>query len=263
MAPILAFDMKTIPDIAGIRLLHHFPKTVNDHDVYAWAMQQRRAQVDQENMPPHLHKVIAISCCLRWGNDRVHVDTIGDAHDDEEIIIAKFFDLLERYTPQLVSWSGFDTMMPILHYRALINGISAARYWDNGTGEFTDSADFTHNQYTHHLHERHCDLKAALSLQQIHATVPLTQLAKLCGFPGQSDSNPQQIWAQYQDGDIQSIRNMCETDAANTYLMFLRFELMRGFLDADSYQNEIKRFHDYLLQLDTMHWQSFCQAWQV
>lgn len=263
MAPILAFDIKTIPDIAGIRLLHHFPSTVNDQDVYAWAMQQCRAKTAQETMPPHLHKVVAISCCLRWGSDRVHVDTIGDAHDDEEAIIAKFFDLLERYTPQLVSWGGFDTTMPILHYRALINGISAARYWDNGTGEFADSADFTHKQYTHPLHERHCDLKNALSLQQSHATVPLTDLAKLCGFPGQSKQDAQHIWALHQAGDIKGIRNLCETDAANIYLMFLRFELMRGFLDADSYQSEIKRFHDYLSQQSTLHWQAFCQAWSV
>ena len=44
MTPILAFDIETVPDVAGIRLLHDLPKSVSDADVVAFAQQKRRAQ---------------------------------------------------------------------------------------------------------------------------------------------------------------------------------------------------------------------------
>ncbi len=262
MSPILAFDIETIPDIQGIRILNHFDNSISDHDVAEWAMQQRRAQTGRDFMQHHLHKVIAISCCLRWGNDKIHVDTIGSLEDDEETIIAKFFDLIERYTPQLVSWNGGGFDLPVLHYRALINGISATRYWDNGDGEFADSRDFKWNNYTNRYHQRHCDLMDILSMFQARAAVPLDDMAKLCGFPGKLGMDGSQVWSAFQQGNLKDIRDYCETDAANTYLMFLRFELMRGSLDADAYQTEIKRAHEYLSNQSALHWQEFCKEWQ-
>ena len=72
---------------------------------------------------------------MRWGQDKIRVSTIGDPEDSEEVMIPKFFEVIENYTPQLVSWNG-GVSLPVLHYRALIHGISAARYWDMGDGDF-------------------------------------------------------------------------------------------------------------------------------
>ena len=46
--PILAFDIETIPDVNGIRLLHDLPHTVPDHDVVTFAQQKRRAQTGSD-----------------------------------------------------------------------------------------------------------------------------------------------------------------------------------------------------------------------
>ena len=73
---------------------------------------------------------------MRWGQDKIRVSTIGDPEDSEEVMIAKFSRFIENYTPQLVSWNGGVSTCPYLHYRALIHGISAARYWDMGDGDF-------------------------------------------------------------------------------------------------------------------------------
>ena len=41
--PVLAFDIETIPDIAGLRLLHGLPDTdVSDADVAEYAFQRQR-----------------------------------------------------------------------------------------------------------------------------------------------------------------------------------------------------------------------------
>ena len=262
MNTILAFDIETIPDITGLRTLYELPKEISDADVIEFALQRRRAQAGTDFMPLHLHQVVAISCVLRWGGDKVHVSTIGSVDDDEESMIVKFFELIERYTPQLISWNGGGFDLPVLHYRAMIYGITAARYWEMGDGDYNDSRDFKWNNYISRYHSRHLDLMDLLALYQPRANVPLDDLAKLCGFPGKLGMDGSKVWQAFHQGKLNEIRHYCETDAANTYLMFLRFELMRGNLNADEYQLEIKRIKQYLQEQPQTHWQEFCTAWR-
>ena len=262
MTPILAFDIETIPDATGIRALNGLGAEVNDDDVVAFAQQQRRAQTGGSDfMQLHLQQVVAISCCMRWGADKIHIGSIGDTQDSEETLIAKFFELIETHTPQLVSWNGGGFDLPVLHYRGLIHGIAAPRYWDMGEGDFADSREFKWNNYISRYHARHCDLMDLLALYQPRASVPLDDMAKLCGFPGKLGMDGSKVWQAYRHGDLAEIRHYCETDAANTYLMYLRFDLMRGFLDGDGYEQEIRRLKHYLQQQTQPHWQEFMAAW--
>ena len=262
MTPILAFDIETIPDAHAIRTLHDFPNDISDADVVEYALQKRRAQNGSDFLPLHLHLVVAISCCLRWSEDKVHVSTIGKIEDDEATVLRKFYDLLERYTPQLVSWNGGGFDLPVLHYRSLIHGISAARYWDMGDGDFGDSRDFKWNNYLSRYHMRHCDLMDVLAMYNGRANAPLDQMAKLCGFPGKMGMDGSKVWDAFQQGRLQEIRDYCETDAANTYLMFMRFQLLRGVYNPQEYQAEIDRLYHHLNAQPQEHWQQFCQMWQ-
>ena len=262
MTPILAIDIETIPDAHAIRTLHDFPNDISDADVVEYALQKRRAQNGSDFLPLHLHRVVAISCCLRWSEDKVHVSTIGKIEDDEATVLRKFYDLLERYTPQLVSWNGGGFDLPVLHYRSLIHGISAARYWDMGDGDFGDSRDFKWNNYLSRYHMRHCDLMDVLAMYNGRANAPLDQMAKLCGFPGKMGMDGSKVWDAFQQGQLQEIRDYCETDAANTYLMFMRFQLLRGVYNPQEYQAEIDRLYHHLNAQPQEHWQQFCQMWQ-
>ena len=262
MTPILAFDIETIPDAHAIRTLHDFPNDISDADVVEYALQKRRAQNGSDFLPLHLHRVVAISCCLRWSEDKVHVSTIGKIEDDEATVLRKFYELIERYTPQLVSWNGSGFDLPVLHYRSLIHGISAARYWDMGDGDFGDSRDFKWNNYLSRYHMRHCDLMDVLAMYNGRANAPLDQMAKLCGFPGKMGMDGSKVWDAFQQGQLQEIRDYCETDAANTYLMFMRFQLLRGVYNPQEYQAEIDRLYHHLNAQPQEHWQQFCQMWQ-
>ena len=262
MTPILAFDIETIPDAHAIRTLHDFPNDISDADVVEYALQKRRAQNGSDFLPLHLHRVVAISCCLRWSEDKVHVSTIGKIEDDEATVLRKFYELIERYTPQLVSWNGGGFDLPVLHYRSLIHGISAARYWDMGDGDFGDSRDFKWNNYLSRYHMRHCDLMDVLAMYNGRANAPLDQMAKLCGFPGKMGMDGSKVWDAFQQGQLQEIRDYCETDAANTYLMFMRFQLLRGVYNPQEYQAGIDRLYHHLNAQPQEHWQQFCQMWQ-
>lgn len=262
MTPVLSFDIETVPDVAGLRILHGFDASLPDAEVAEFASQKQRARNGSDFLQHHLHRVVAISCVLRW-SDRIIVKTIGSPEDSERDMIATFFDTLARYTPQLVSWNGGGFDLPVLHYRAMRHGISAPRYWDTGDGDHADSRDFKWNNYISRYHQRHLDLMDMLALYQPRASVPLDDMARLCGFPGKLGMDGSRVWEAFMDGRIEAIRNYCETDAANTYLLYLRFQLMRGALDETGYAHEIALLKDWVGAREDAHWREFATAWDT
>ena len=179
MKPTLVFDLETIPDIAGLRRLHELEARVDDAEVAEMAFQLRRQKTGNDFLPHHLQRVAAISCVLREG-DNFRVWSLGEAGDSEGAIIQRFYDGIEKYAPQLVSWNGGGFDLPVLHYRGLIHGVQCPRYWDMGE----DDREYKWNNYISRYHTRHIDLMDLLALYTGRANAPLDELAKLIGFPG-------------------------------------------------------------------------------
>jgi predicted PolB exonuclease-like 3'-5' exonuclease len=256
MTPILAFDIETVPDVAGLRLVHRIDAKLGDRDVAEFAFRERRAHTGHDFLPLHLHRVVAIACALREG-ESFRCWALGSADDGEGELIRRFFDGIERYTPQLVSWNGGGFDLPVLHYRSLVHGISAPRYWDTGD----DDREFRYNNYLSRYHSRHLDLMDLLSLYQGRASAPLDELARLLGFPGKLGMDGSQVWEAFLAGRIADIRNYCETDAANTYLVFLRFQRLRGVLDEERYRREVELARAALAKSADPHWREFVARW--
>ena len=217
---------------------------------------RRQASGGSEFLPLHLHRVVAIACALR---DRSHftVWSLGDPEETEGVLLQRFFDGIEKYSPQLVSWNGAGFDLPVLHYRAMVHGVRARRYWDLGD----DDREFRYNNYLSRYHTRHLDLMDVLSMYQLRASAPLDEVAQLLGFPGKLGMHGSEVWDAYQAGDIRCIRNYCETDAANTFLVFLRFQLMRGLLTSEQYEQELDLVCGCLERSGAGHWQEFLAAW--
>jgi len=257
MTPILAFDIETVPDIAGLRLLHGIDPKVSDHDVAEFALRERRAQAGHDFLPLHQHRVVAIACALRE-EETFRCWSLGSSSDGEEELIRRFFDGIEKYTPQLVSWNGGGFDLPVLHYRCLVHGIAAPRYWEWGD----DDRDFRGNNYVSRYHRRHIDLMDLLGMYQPRNYVPLDQLSRLAGFPGKLGMDGSKVWEAYQGGRIEEIRNYCETDTANTYLVFLKFQLVRGAYDEARYERELDVVRNTLAKSKDAHWQEFLRRWR-
>ena len=256
MIPTLVFDIETIPDTDGLKTLHDLPAETPAADVAEMAFHQRRQQSGSDFLPLHLHRVVAISCALREG-DNFKVWTLGDVDESEGKLVQRFFDGIEKYTPQIVSWNGGGFDLPVLHYRAMIHGVQAPRYWDMGD----DDREFKWNNYISRYHMRHLDLMDVVAMYQPRANAPLDDIAKLCGFPGKLGMDGSKVWEAYKAGEIEAIRNYCETDVANTHLVFLRFQLMRGVLTPDAYQREVALVRETLAGYAGAHWQQFLRAW--
>jgi predicted PolB exonuclease-like 3'-5' exonuclease len=100
-----------------------------------------------------------------------------------------------------------------------------------------------------------------ISGYQARATAPLDAIAQLLGFPGKMGMHGSEVWPAYQEGRIKDIRDYCETDVLNTYLVFLRFELIRGKLSETDYLAAQQLLRAHLQQSDKAHLQAFEQAW--
>ena len=257
MLPTLIFDIESIPDVAGIRRLHDLPATLSDNEVALWAFTQQRLKNGTEFLPHHLQRVCAISCAFREGADKLAVWSLGEPTDDEATIIQKFFELIERRTPQLVSWNGGGFDLPVLMQRGLIVGVTASRFLETGANDRAFNFDHYLNRYK----ERHLDLMDFLAMYQPRASAPLDTMAKLAGFPGKLGMDGSQVWPAFQRGEIAEIRAYCETDVANTYLLFLRFLAMRGDLDKAEYAAELALLREKLAAHDGAHWKEYLAAW--
>ncbi|MGH8684541.1 MAG: 3'-5' exonuclease [Nitrosospira sp.] len=256
MTPVLVFDIETVPDTEGLRKLHDLGPQLTATDIADMAFQLRRQAVGNDFLQLHLQKIVAISCALRDKND-FRVWSLGNTEDPEAELIRRFFEGIDKYSPQLVSWNGGGFDLPVLHYRSLIHGLQARRYWDMGE----DDREFKWNNYLSRYHSRHLDLMDVLALYQPRANAPLDDLAKLMGFPGKSGMDGSRIWGAFQNGEIAAIRNYCETDVVNTYLVFLRFQLMRGIFDDEQYQRECELVRLTLSKSSEPHWQEFLGQW--
>jgi predicted PolB exonuclease-like 3'-5' exonuclease len=255
MTPILVFDIETIPDCPGIRKIHELPDELPDRDVAEVAFQKRRVQSGgaSDFLPVHLQRVLVISCVLR-NDDGLRIFSLGEPEVGEAAAIQRFFDGLNKYAPQLVTWNGRSFDLPVLVSRGLAHGVGAACFWDT-------SDDNKYSNYINRFHDRHCDLMDVLSLYGGRGA-PLDELARLSGFPGKLGVGGAAVWDSYLAGGLDAIRNYCEADTVNTYLLYLRFQLMRCAYTREQYDAELALLRGTLEKRPETHWREFLSLWK-
>jgi hypothetical protein len=201
--------------------------------------------------------VVAISCVLR-SKEGLKVWSLGDLESPEGELIERFFDGIERFLPDLISWNGCGFDMPVLTYRALLAGVQAPRYWEKGDAD----PAFRHNNYLSRYHSRHTDLMDVLSGYQPRGRVSLANVACLLELPGKLGFSGAQVWDAYLEGNLLGIRRYCETDVLNTYLVYLRFELLRGRMTPERYAEEVERVKALLRVGKEPHLAEFLRVWE-
>lgn len=252
----LVFDLETVPDVTLGRRLHGLDG-LPDAEVAKAMFARRRQQAGTEFLPHEQQRIVAISCVFRSA-DQLRVWSLGDLESSERELLERFFDGIERYTPDLISWNGGGFDLPVLHYRALAAGIAAPRYWE--TGE--EDPAFRWNNYLGRFHSRHTDLMDVLSGYQARARASLEDVALLLGLPGKLGFSGAKVWDAYCAGDLVGIRRYCETDVLNTWLVFLQFQLLRGRLTPAAHGSEVARVKTLLREAGEPHFAEFLSAWE-
>ena len=255
---ILVFDIETIPDTNSGKKIFNI-KDLSDKNIAEIMFSHRYQKSDArtEFLQHYLHKIISISVLLKT-DEKLSVWSLGDRNSSESELLERFFEGIEKYTPVIVSWNGSGFDLPVIHYRSLIHGIISQRYWENGD----EDQSFRWNNYLSRFHSRHIDLMDVLSGYITTARAPLNEIATILGFPGKMGMSGEKVWDYYLAGDIESIRNYCETDVLNTYLVYLRYQLIRAKLTNNLYVEECQKVSDMLKKESKKHLKEFLEVWQ-
>jgi len=253
----LVFDIETVPDVELGRRLYGL-EGLGDAAVAKAMFARQRAEGGSEFLPHIQHRVIAIACVLRT-REQLKLWSLGDLQSGETELLTRFFDGIEKYTPDLVSWNGGGFDLPVLHYRSLKAGLQAPRYWETGD----EDTAFRYNNYLSRFHWRHLDLMDVLAGFQARARAGLADVAALLGFPGKLGFSGDQVWDTYLAGGLAQVRRYCETDVLNTFLIYTRFQFLRGRLDQAGLAAELERVRALLRESNEPHHAEFLRCWQA
>ena len=252
-ADCLVFDIETVPDAELGRRLGF---EGDDIAVATRMLAAREEETGSSFLPIEQHRVVAISSVLRSG-EQFQVWSLGAVDSPADDLVRRFFGGIDRLRPTLVSWNGSGFDLPVLHYRMLRHGIASPTYWDTGERD----RDFKWNNYLNRFHTRHVDLMDVLAAYQGRGRASLEHVSLLLGLPGKLGMGGDQVFEFWKAGRLAEIRAYCETDVMNTYLLYCRYQLMRGGLTPAEHAQEVAMVRSVLADLREPHWDEYLAAW--
>jgi predicted PolB exonuclease-like 3'-5' exonuclease len=263
---LFVFDIETVPDtdaapsLTGIESLDVSERRQALEDYHLEITDGKNAFLRQP-----FHRVVCISFLeaqiLREGNREGYtltdVRSGGLVASSEKELLQGFFRYLERNKPRLVSFNGRTFDLPVLKYRAMAHGISAP--WLHLGGDKWSSYTSRYSL------DWHCDLLEALSDFGASARIKLNEVCAILGLPGKTGIDGSKVAPMFDEGRLQDIRDYCETDVINTYLVYVRWQHHRGVLTTEDYQTSVAEVVMFLEEQgkEKPHFREFLQAWHA
>ncbi|MBQ4874499.1 MAG: 3'-5' exonuclease [Rickettsiaceae bacterium H1] len=260
---ILVFDIETIPDTEVCEALTGSQACTT--------LEQREELIkyhleitDGKNpfLRQPFHKIIAISFLhaglTREGRYECYsleeIKSGGKQNSSEAELIRGFLNLIAKIKPRLISFNGRTFDLPVIKYRAMLHGIQAEYLYRSG--------DKWNNYTQRYSLDWHCDLLEALSDYGASAKVKMNEVCAALKLPGKIGTEGSQVTQLYDSDKIEEIRNYCETDVINTYLIYLRFTHYQGYIKTTQYNHCIKELIKQLQREEKEHFDKFYSEWK-
>ena len=261
---LFVFDIETIPDTDAVPGL----VGVDDENI-----EERRRALSQYHLDATggkndfprqpFHRVVAISYLT------AEIDRDGDKENyslkelrsgrfdaDEAELVHGFYQWIDKTRPRLVSYNGRGFDLPVLRHRAMKYGIEAAT--------FHDTSNKWENYTTRFAQDWHCDLQEALTdFGAASRALKLNEVCAVLGLPGKFGVDGADVAPMFDAGRVSEIRDYCETDVLNTYLVYLRYQLTRGIITRESHNASVEDVMSMIESEKTerSHLGDFMQAW--
>lgn len=208
-------------------------ETVPDGELYA--PPDMPTGTEKPFPPLYAHRPIVIG--VLWLDETYAFRRIGviGEHDDEARMLADFSQFVEQWRPHLVTFNGRSFDLPVIMLRCLRHGIPLHFFFQDKDYRyrFTDAG--------------HIDLYDFLSEHGAARVGSLDAIAHVIGLPGKVGVDGSQVEALYNSGQVQLIKNYCLMDVAQTAFVLLRYRLLQGAIDRDSYKRLSRALFDALV----------------
>lgn len=241
---ICVFDCETVPCAESLK--NAFDYSGDEREISLLAQKEQFERTGSEFLPICFHKVVTISVVLADDYGKfIRVNTMEA--DGEKDIIAKFLNFIDKYNPRLVSFNGRGFDMPLLMLRAMRYNLNAHAYFD--TDNKALGKDKWVNYRSRYQGEKfHFDLLDQISEFKSVSGLSLDKICASLGLPGKYDTDGSQVLELFYAQKQEKIDEYCESDVLNTYMLFLKYEILRGNLTLEDYATNLKEMKNYILE---------------
>jgi 3'-5' exonuclease len=239
------FDLETVPDLTAGRELVKADAEVSDEQVRRLLGQRyARSDEDPDNVfvKVPLQRIVCIGAIYAeraerepWIITRSGVGHIGSKPERE--LIERFMDSLnEAPSPQLVGFNSSSFDLPVLRYRAFALAVPAQTI-HGGNGR----------DYWYRYGRDHIDICDSISGYGASARPSLAELAALCRIPTKTDGiQGMHVESMVVAGRLEEVAAYCDADIFVTYIIFLRFSLVTGWISLDSYASSLENLRRHI-----------------
>ncbi len=242
MTRYLVFDIETRVDKDLVKQIHDPENALTVDQAYDKARDELLEHSNQQSdfFPVPCHIPIAIATLQADEKYRIRsLGCLGADRFSEVEMVSRFWQVFDG-AETLVTFNGRGFDLPVLETRALKHGLSLPRYF----GAAQAKLSFRNSRYSDVYHMDLCDFLS--NFGAVYRRGSLDMLARLIGLPGKYSIEGGDVEYLYRQGRQKEINQYCMTDVLQTYLLFLRVELLRGRLGAADYEAAITAVRDDL-----------------
>ena len=218
----IIYDIEIIPDLDFGRK-HMNLDGLSDEDIGRSMFFQQLQKHGNEFLPIDLQKVITISFVTEH-NGHIELSSCTD--------VATFLDSIKD-ADHFVTWNGNRFDVPVLYFRAVLNNLAV------------NEKIFDKNHHT--------ALKALLSNGDLNSISGLDWVSKHLGLPGKSEHTGNAVWDLYLEKKIDEVVRYCESDALNTYLIYVQHQLSMGVINEQELNTKKDTLKKFLASQDNPH----------
>jgi hypothetical protein len=244
MTRYLVFDIETRVDKELVKQIHDPENSLTVDQAYDKARDEllERSNQHSDFFPVPFHIPIAIATLQADEDYRIRaVGCLGADRHSELEMVSRFWQIFEG-AQTLVSFNGRGFDLPVLETRALKGGLSLARYFGSAQSKWS----YRSSRYSDGTHIDLCDFLSNFGAVNRRGSLDL--LARLIGLPGKYMIEGEDVEYLFRQGRQKEINQYCITDVLQTYLLFLRVELLRGKLGTAEYEAAVAAAREDLLR---------------
>ncbi len=219
----MVFVIHTVPDTHTGSKKYQFGDLDEKNAIKA--MTHLQQQSGRQDLPQFLQRVVAISSIYRGPGVTLEMSYLGDGKSEDEILYKFFKSINPNNLPTFVTWDSSNDIS-ILKYRCLKHVLPISLLTMNPP----------------------VSLKDELSEYNDEASTSLENLMYLIGKEGSKPLNQQQIWDCWWQKDFVSIRRNCIDRALDLYLVYLRYQYIKGETTLQYYEHEVSHFDRFTKQ---------------
>jgi predicted PolB exonuclease-like 3'-5' exonuclease len=236
MTHYLVFDIETRVDKDLVKAVYDPEDTLTLEQAYDKARDKILESTGQQSdfFPIPFHVPIAISMLVADRDYRIRsLVCLGADRYSESEILTRFWQMFDA-AQTLVTFNGRGFDLPVLELRSMKHGLSLPRYFAAGLERGT----YRGSRYNDAFHFDVCDFLS--NFGAVYRRGSLDALSKLVGLPGKYTIAGEDVEYLFRQARHKEINQYCTTDALQTYLLFLRVELLRGKLTREAYEGVVR-----------------------